>query len=81
MWVIAKIFWQKRLLNIARDSDLLLEALAFAFTFDQARVVENACGVGGQCVENLSVELGKCRRAFRIEIQDTKKLATGYVGG
>src|SRR3974390_3512428 len=64
MRVIAEILRQKRLLNVARDTDLLLEALALALAFDQASVVENACGVCGQRVENLLVKLGKSRWAF-----------------
>ena len=52
----AEIARQQRLLNVARDIDFLLHALAFAFAFDEAGIIENAGGVGGQGVENLAIE-------------------------
>src|SRR5215469_6490638 len=81
MGVIAEILGQERLLDVARDPDFLLEALALAFALHQARVIENACGVGGQRVENLPVQLGKCRWALRVKVQHAEKFTTRYVRG
>ena len=63
MGIVAKILREKSLLNVAGNADFLLEALALALAFDQAGIIENACGVGGEGVQNLAVELGECRRA------------------
>ena len=74
MRVFTEIAREKRLLNVARDVDLLFEALAFAFALDQARIVENAGGVGGQGVEDLAVEFRESRRTTRIQIEDAEKI-------
>src|SRR5262249_44724641 len=75
MRIIAKIFGKKRLLDVARDTDFLLEALPFALAFDEARIVENARGVAGQSVENLAIEFRERSRAARIKIQHAEKIA------
>ena len=55
MRILAKIFGQQRLLNIARDINFLLHALAFAFALHQPRIVQNAGRVCRQRVQNLPV--------------------------
>src|SRR5258708_19599425 len=65
MGVFAEIAREKRLLNVAGNVDLLLEALAFALAFDEAGVIENAGGVGGQGIQNLAVQFGEGRRSPR----------------
>ena len=71
---IAEAARQQRLLNVARDAQFLLEALALALALHQTRVVQNAGGFDGQGVQNLAIEFGKGRRASRIEIQNAQKL-------
>jgi len=51
MRIIAEVAREQALLNVPRDIDFLLEALAFAFSRHQPRVVENACGLIGERVE------------------------------
>ena len=75
MRIVAEIFGQQRLLNVARDADFLFHALAFALAFDEARVVENAGGVGGERVENLAIEFRERSGAARIEIEHAEKIA------
>src|SRR5262249_40618075 len=60
--IVAEIFRKQGLLDVARDTDFLLQALAFALALHEARVVENAGGVCSERVENLPIELGKRRR-------------------
>src|SRR5260370_28790076 len=74
MGVFAEIAREKRLLNVAGNVDLLLEALAFALAFDEAGVIENAGGVGGQGIQNLAVQFGKGRRAPRIQVKGSAKI-------
>src|SRR5712692_7010297 len=74
MGVFAEIAWEKRLLNVAGNVDLLLEALAFALTFDEAGIVENAGGVAGESIQDLTVELGESRRSPRIQVKDSEEI-------
>src|SRR5258706_236731 len=74
MRVFAEIAWEKRLLNVSSDVDLLLEALAFALALDQARVIENVGGVAGQSVQNLAVQFGEGRRSPRIQVKDSEEI-------
>ena len=71
---IAEPAREKRLLNVARDAEFLLQALALALVFDQARVVQNAGGFDGEGVENLAFEFGERGRAAGIEIQNAEKM-------
>src|SRR5713226_6584029 len=85
MRVFSEIAREKRLLDVAGDVDLLLEALAFALAFDEAGVVEDAGGVGGQGVENLTVERGEGGGAARIEVENAEEIAAldiehGFLG-
>src|SRR5712691_680367 len=73
--VIGEIAREERLLNVARDVDLLLQALAFALVFDEAGVVQDAGGVGGQGVNNLAIEFREGGRAARIQIENTQEIA------
>src|SRR4029077_7468187 len=79
MRIIAEVARQECLLNVAGDVDFLLHALAFALACYQAGVVQNAGGLIGKRVEQLAIELGKCGRAARIEIQHAEKLPTFHV--
>ncbi len=72
--VVGEIARQERLLNVERDVDLLLQALALAFPFDEASVVENAGGVCRKSVENLAIEFGKSRGAPRIQIKNAEEI-------
>src|SRR4029077_9830846 len=74
MWVIAEVARQQGLLDVARDVDFLLEALAFAFASYQASVVQNAGGLIGKGVEQLAIQSGKRRGATGIQIQHAEKL-------
>ena len=56
MGKFAKIAGKQRLLNVAGDIHFLLHALAFTLAFHQARVIQNAGGIGGERVQNLAVE-------------------------
>ena len=56
MGVIAEAAWQKGLLNLAGDAELLLKALALALVLNQSRIVQNAGGFDGKCIENLALE-------------------------
>src|SRR5256885_3365280 len=67
--VIAEVAGQQGLLDVPRNIDFLLEALAFTFASHQARVIENAGGLIGESVEKLAVKSGKGRGAARIEIE------------
>ena len=85
MGKFAEVAREERLLNVARDVDLLFEALAFALAFDETGVVQNAGGVGGEGVENLAVELGEGGGAARVQVEDTEKIAAlhtdhGFLG-
>jgi len=62
MRVFAEIAREQRLLNVAGDIDFLLESLAFALSFNEAGIVKDARGVGGESIENLAVEFGEGRR-------------------
>ena len=72
---IAEAARQERLLNFPGDTQFLLEALALALAFHQARVVQNAGGFDGQGIENLAVKFGKGRGPPRIQIENAQKLA------
>src|SRR6266436_5989598 len=72
----AEIPREKPLLNSASDIDLLFEALAFALALDQASVIQNAGGVGGQGVKNLAIQLGEGRGPARIQIEHAEKIAS-----
>ncbi len=85
MRIFAEIPREQALLNVAGDVDFLLEALAFAFAFDEAGVIENAGGVGGEGVEDLAVELREGSGAAGVEIKDAEKIAAldvdhGFLG-
>jgi hypothetical protein len=73
--IVAKILRQESLLNVAGNADFLLETLALPLAFDQAGIVENACCVGGEGIQNLAVELRECSRAPRIQLENAKKIA------
>src|SRR5439155_11067097 len=65
---VREIAREQRLLNVARNVDLLFEALALAFAFDEARVVQNSRGVRGERIQDRSEErrVGKeCRSRWR----------------
>src|SRR6266436_347240 len=74
MRVFAEIAREKRLLNVAGNVDLLLEALAFALAFDEASVIENVGGVAGESIQDLTVELGEGRGAPRIQVKDSEEI-------
>ncbi len=67
MRVLAEVAREQRLLNAARDVELFLHALTFALALDQSRVIQNAGGVRGEGIENLTVQLREGRGAPRIE--------------
>src|SRR6266853_6989264 len=74
MRVFAEIAREKRLLNVAGNVDLLLEALAFALAFDEAGIVENAGSVGGQGIQNLAVKCGESRRSPRVQVKNSQEI-------
>src|SRR5258708_1454138 len=63
MRVFAEIAREKRLLNVAGNVDLLLEALAFALAFDEAAIGEHSGSVGGHSVQDLAIPFVQCRMA------------------
>ena len=66
---------QERLLNVARDGEFLFHALALAFALHETRVVENACGLAAERIENLAVEVRKSSGAARVKIEGAEKTA------
>src|SRR5713101_4900250 len=85
MRVFAEIAGEKRLLNVAGDVDLLLEALSFALAFDEAGIIEDAGGVGGERVQDLAVEFGEGGRAARIQVENAEEFSAldvdhGFLG-
>src|SRR5439155_11975949 len=74
MRVFAEIAREKSLLNVAGDIDLLLETLTFTLAFDEAGIIENAGGVGGQGVDDLAVEFRESGGTARIQIEDTEEI-------
>src|SRR5205807_5697587 len=62
------------LLDFASDTEFLFEALTFSLSFHQPRVIQDAGGFDGDCVQDLAIEPRKCSRASRIEIQNTQEL-------
>src|SRR6266436_3563859 len=79
MRVFAEIARKKRLLNVAGDVDLLLKALAFALAFDEAGVIENAGGVGGESVEDLAVQFREGRGTTRIQVENAEEIPALYI--
>jgi hypothetical protein len=76
---LAKIFRQQRLLDVARNVNLLLHALPFAFALHQSRVVQRAGRVGCQRVQNLPIQFRESCRAPRIQVQHAEKVAAPQV--
>ena len=66
---------QQRLLDSARNRQLLLQPLPLAFPLNQPRVVHNAGRLHGQRIQNLAVERGECRDAARVKIDHAQQLA------
>src|SRR5258707_7283540 len=79
MRVFAEIAREQRLLNVAGAIDFLLESLAFALSFNEAGVVKDARGVGGESIENLTVEFGEGGGTARIEVEDAEEIPALYV--
>src|SRR5439155_863538 len=73
--VFAEIARQKRLLNVAGDVDLLLEALAFTLAFHEAGIVQNVRSVGGQGIQDLAVELGEGGGAARPQVENAEEFS------
>src|SRR6266850_5185943 len=83
--VFAEVTREQRLLDVAGDIDFLFEALAFALAFDEAGIVQNARGIGGQRVQDLAVELGEGGRAARIQVENAEEISSldidhGFLG-
>src|SRR5260370_15097986 len=74
MRVFAEIAREKRLLNVAGNVDLLLEALAFALAFDEAGVIASAGRVRRQGIQNLAVQICKSRRATPMQVKDSEEI-------
>ena len=55
--------------------NFLLQALPLALALHKARVVQNAGRIGGQRIQDLPIQLGKSRRALRVQYSTPKKLA------
>ena len=53
---LAEISRQKRLLDVSRNIDFLLHALALALAFHKSRVIQNARRVSRKGIQNLPVQ-------------------------
>src|SRR6266853_10033 len=65
---------KKGLLDVAGDAELLLEALALALIFDQARVVQNTGGLNSEGVQDLTVEFGESGGVAGIQVDNAQKV-------
>ena len=68
-------FGQQRLLDVMRDGDFALQALALAVFLYQAGVVEDARGLQCQRLQNLPLQSGKCGGAATVEIEHAKEVS------